>query len=170
MTPPPVQAEHKAAAGTAIDKVTIDRLALDSPITRQKDPNGLEFLRFKYTDNDGKVYLCVLPAAMAGGEHTLSEWLSTFNVYRKPEVLAQKAVERKPGEKLGDFPFISPKPRAQEKQLEQPKTPRPTVNLPTMPSAPTTTTKGQPTMPGSPGAPSGTPPPVQLPEEGMRTR
>ena len=103
--PPRPHGERKAAPREAIDKVSIDQLTLSSTITRRKDRNGLEFLHFKYTDNDGKVSTCVLPAAMAEGEHTLSEWLSRFNVYR-----AQKGLGRKQDDELAKFPFVSPKP------------------------------------------------------------
>ena len=149
--PPRPRTEHRAAAGKAIDKVSIDQLVLDSPIIRKKDRNGLEFMHFKYTDNDGKVYKCVLPAAMAEGDRTLSEWVSTFNIYRKPEVLAQKEVSTRKGEKLSDFPFISPKPEVREQKKEAPKKPRPSVALPALPAAPTPSATRRGTMPGRPG-------------------
>ena len=162
MTRPPARPEHKAAAGTAIDKVTIDQLVLDSPVSRKKDPNGLEFLHFKYTDNDGKVYMCVLPAAMAEGEHGISEWLGTFNVYRRPEVLAQKTVDKKPGEKLGDFPFISPRPGVQEKKQDAPKPAKPRVTLPAMPAAPVAPASGRRSS-GRPATPNAQPAPPSGP-------
>ena len=159
--PPRPRTEHKAAAGKAIDKVSIDQLVLDSPIIRKNDRNGLEFMHFKYTDNDGKVYKCVLPAAMAEGDRTLSEWVSAFNVYRKPQVLAQKEVSTRKGEKLSDFPFISPRPEVREQKKEAPKRPRPSVALPALPAAPTPSTTRRGTMPGRPGMPGMAPMPGQ---------
>ena len=159
---PPPRTEHKAAAGKAIDKVSIDQLVLDSPIARKKDKNGLEFMHFKYTDNDGKVYKCVLPAAMAEGDHTLSEWVSRFNVYRKPEVLAQKEVSTRKGERLSDFPFISPKPKVSEQKKEARKKPSTVRTLPALPAAPIPITTRQRTMPGGTG-PSGGPPGHPMP-------
>ncbi len=153
--PPRPRTEHKAAAGKAIDTVSIDQLVLDSSVVRKKDKNGLEFLHFKYTNNDGKVYKCVMPAAMAEGDHTLSEWMSTFNVYRKPEVLAQKQVTKKEGEKLSDFPFISPRPAVREQKKEAPRKPQSTVALPELPPPPTPVTTRQRRMPGQPGRPGG---------------
>ena len=45
--PPPPTATHTAAAGTAVDvELPFEGIALDSPVARVKDKNGLEFLRF----------------------------------------------------------------------------------------------------------------------------
>lgn len=134
-------ARHTAASGQAItDKLSFSQLTLESPSKPSKDKHGLTFLHFKYADNDGKVYECVLPLAMSEGQYTLSEWSSTFNAYRLPKVLAQKKVTGK--ENLGDFPFISPKPQAQqENQSSQP-------SGPTMPTLP-----GPSAPPAQPGGP-----------------
>ena len=138
MPPPPSRSAHQAAAGPAIvEDLAIDQLALDSAIKRMKDKNGLEFVHFKYTDNDGKVYKCVLPAPMAQGKHKPSEWLTTFNIYRQPEVLAQKKVAAGDKENLQDFPFISPKPVAEKAPSETGTRSRPTMSIPTLPSLPT---------------------------------
>lgn len=103
---------HTAASGTALSaQLSFDQLTLESPAKMEKDKNGLTFLRFKYADNDGKVYECVLPKAMSEGQYTLPEWSSTFNAYRLPKVLAVKKKGNK--EDLGDYPFISPRPQAQ---------------------------------------------------------
>jgi len=117
--PPPAPAPHVAASGPAVDvAVTFDQLTLETPPKLTKDKNGLEFLKFRYADNDGKVYDCVLPKPMSEGQYKLGEWLSTFNAYRIPKVVAQKKVAKR--EEFGDFPFISPKPRQQDASQQQP--------------------------------------------------
>ena len=116
--PTSAPAPHASASGQAIvDKVSFDQLTLESPAKTVKDKHGLVFLQFKYADSDGKVYECMLPMAQSKGQFTLSEWSSTFNAYRSPKVLAQKKVAHK--EQLGDFPFISPKPQAQQQAEQQ---------------------------------------------------
>ena len=115
---PPTQtgqtpATHTAASGPAIsDKLSFDQLTLESPAKPEKDKNGLLFLHFRYADNDGKVYECVLPKAMSEGQYTLSEWSSTFAAYRLPKVVAVKKKGTK--DTLGDYPFISPRPAQQQ--------------------------------------------------------
>lgn len=113
---------HTSASGTAVlDKLSFDQLTLESPPTPEKDKHGLVFLRFKYADSDGKVYVCVLPRAMSEGQYTLAEWSSTFAAYRLPKVVSTK--KGKKGPELGDYPFISPKPRQQEPVTTQPLAP-----------------------------------------------
>lgn len=121
---------HTAASGPAIsDKLFFDQLTLESPAKPDKDKNGLVFLRFKYADNDGKVYECILPKAMSEGQYTLAEWSSTFAAYRLPKVIAVKTKSSQ--EDLGDYPFISPKPQEQKQpegsagQPSQPPMPMP---------------------------------------------
>jgi hypothetical protein len=161
LTPP--RPTHTAAIGPAVvSELSMDQLVLDSPIAHVKDSNGLEFMVFKYTDNDGKVYKCVLPAAMAEGKHKPNEWISTFNVYRQPEVLAQKKVDR--SDNMGDFPFISPKPKeAPQEEAEKPKsnitvpsmstTPNQSANPPMSPGPmPGGSARPLPGRPGGPGS------------------
>jgi hypothetical protein len=127
---------HVAASGPAVNvKLSIDQLTLDSPIKHVTDKNGLVFLHFRYTDNDGKVYDCVLPNAQGQGQYTPIEWISTFNAYRLPKVVAQKKVNRSADE-MHDFPFIAPKP--QEVNTTSTQTPQPSapnISLPTLPSS-----------------------------------
>ena len=103
----------------AVDaKLSFDHLVLESPVTTVKESHGLTYKTFKYADTDGKIYKCKLPQAMTGGSHTPTEWLSSFSVYREPEVLGQKKiVKKKIGEtdNLNDFPFIAPRPQKAEK-------------------------------------------------------
>lgn len=135
-------APHTAASGQAItDKLAFDQLTLESPAKPALDKHGLTFLHFKYADNDGKVYECVMPKAMSEGQYTLSEWSSTFNAYRLPKVLAQKKVTK---QDLGDFPFISPKPQQQQQPQQQPGGPMPSLPAPTLP----------PSQPVAPNLPS----------------
>jgi hypothetical protein len=109
---PPTHTPHVAASGPAVTgPVPFSALTLESKPRTTKDKNGLMFFKFRYADNDGKVYDCVLPKAMSQGQYTLGEWMSTFNAYRLPKVVAQKKVVA--GENLGDYPFISPKPAPQ---------------------------------------------------------
>jgi len=118
MSTGPTSQTHTAASGPAIsDKLTFDQLTLESPAKPEKDKHGLVFMRFKYADNDGKVYECVLPKAMSDGQYTLAEWSSTFAAYRLPKVISVK----KRGSKvdLGDYPFISPKPQQQQPVTDQ---------------------------------------------------
>lgn len=152
--PMPTQApQHQAASGPAVDvntELTLDQLALlESPVTKTKDRNGLEFLKFKYVDRDGRVYPCELPASLGAGKHKWTEWLSTFNIYRKASAASQKTAGK---ENLADFPYISPKPQEQPATTDQP---RPTINVPTAPTAPS----GPSGMPSGPG-PMGPPPPL----------
>lgn len=109
------QLTHTAASGPAIsDKLSFDQLTLESPAKQEKDQHGLLFLRFKYADSDGKVYVCVLPKAMSEGQFSLAEWSSTFAAYRLPAVVAVKKKDSKMD--LGDYPFISPRPQQQQQQ------------------------------------------------------
>lgn len=111
--PPPSSAApavtKTAASGPAIStKLKFAQLALDSPVKQAKNKNGLVFLSFRYTDKEGNVYNCELPAAMSEGEYTADEWLSTFAAYRLPKIVKHKVIKKKPNG-LNDFPFISPK-------------------------------------------------------------
>jgi hypothetical protein len=124
------------AAGPAITtKLTFDQLALESPVKKVKK-KGLVFLVFTYTDNDGKVYKCELPEAMSKGEYPPEEWIRIFNLYRLPQVLAQKKVTGKKSQAIGDFPFISPKPQEVQSPTTQPATSSQPVQVPTLPPPP----------------------------------
>ena len=103
-----------AAAGPAISvKLKFEQLALDSAVKRVPNKDGLVYLHFSYTDKDSNVYNCELPAAMSEGEYTADEWLATFGAYKLPQIVKHKVVKKK--EKgLNDFPFISPKPKAEQ--------------------------------------------------------
>lgn len=109
---PGAQTPKLPASGPAIsDKLAFDQLTLDSPAKRITEKNGLVYLTFAYTDNDGKVYKCKMPEAMAQGTYPPQEWLRTFTIYRLPEVIRQKHVAKKSGGgNINDFPFIAPRP------------------------------------------------------------
>lgn len=165
-----INTPHIAAAGPAvIDPLEFEQIALDSPVRRVKDAHGLEFLHFKYTDSDGKVYACILPAAMAQGQKKPVEWLSTFAIYRESEVVAQKKIKTATPQAIGDFPFISPKPQ-EVKTAPTPK-PRTTVAVPPMPTMPASPGVSSPMpgsrmpspMPGAPGAPARQSPDPRVP-------
>lgn len=114
----PTPQTHTAASGPAIsDKLSFDQLTLESPAKPENDKNGLVFLRFKYADSDGKVYECVLPKAMSEGQYTLAGWSSTFAAYRLPKVVAVKKMNKTVD--IGDYPFISPKPKQQSATDQQ---------------------------------------------------
>ena len=145
----PTPQTHTAASGPAIsDKLSFDQLTLESPAETEKDKNGLTFLRFKYADNDGKVYECVLPKAMSEGQYTLAEWSSTFSAYRLPKVVAVKKVSSKVN--IGDYPFISPKPRQQQTNTDS--------NGQQLPSPDSGPAGSPPPAPGVPGVGAGAPP------------
>ncbi len=151
----PTPTAHTAASGPAVTgPVPFDQLTLETKPKITKDKNGLVFLKFRYADNEGKVYDCVLPHAMSQGQYTLGEWMSTFNAYRINKVVAQKKVAA--GENLGDYPFISPKPVPQPNQ-QQPGT-QPGQMQPPMPpgAAP------EPMVPYPPPPGSSAPPPPEV--------
>lgn len=103
-TPPPV------STPAAPEKLRFDQLNLESQVKRNTDANGLVFYSFSFSDQDGKVYKCNLPEAMAQGEFTTDGWIRTFNLYREPEVIKQKPVTQDSNKDgLNDFPFIAPK-------------------------------------------------------------
>lgn len=138
-SPSSTEAPKVAASGPAVSTpLEFSQLALESAVTKYKNKQGLSFLRFSYADRDGKIYKCELPEAMSTGSYTIDEWNRTFNCYRLPEVIGQKKVARKgkPGE-IGDFPFISPKPRVEQQQpgAQQPQAePMPDMPRPPLPS------------------------------------
>lgn len=151
----PAPVAHTAASGPAVTgPVSFNELTLESKPQIVKDKHGLIFLKFRYADNDGKVYECLLPEAMSKGQYTLGEWLSTFNAYRIPKVVAQKK-KPKTTENLSDYPFISPKP-VQTTNPQQPGAgtspnevpPLPPGPAPTQPPSPYTPPSGSPTPPG----------------------
>lgn len=154
-TPTSTPTVHTAASGTAItDKLFFSQLTLESTPVAKPDKNGLVFLHFKYADNDGKVYECVLPKAQSEGQYTLAEWSSTFAAYRLPKVFAVKKV--KGNVDLGDYPFISPRP-AQQPAVKDGQ------DLPQLPSATGIPDQPAPLAPSSPpqpgtGEPGGPPP------------
>ncbi len=152
VSPMSAPAAKVAASGPAIsDKLPFNQLALDTP-AKSVNKQGLVFLEFTYTNNDGNVYKCVLPQAMSEGTNTIDDWYRTFAIYRLPTVIKQKKIKTGPGQ-INDFPFISPRPQAAEtpKAPEQPKP----VTMPQMP------TSGAP-GPGVPAAPA-MPPGMGLP-------
>lgn len=136
--------QHTAASGPAIsDKLSFDQLTLESPAKPQSDKNGLVFMHFRYADNDGKVYECVLPKAMSEGQYTLAEWSSTFTAYKLPKVLAVKKRDKQV--ELGDYPFISPRPQqapAQQTPESNPGQPLPPAPAPPTKSAPSLNAPG----------------------------
>ena len=156
MSPSPgAQAPKLPASGPAIsDKLTFDQLTLDSPAKFVTEKNGLKYISFAYTDNDGKVYKCKMPEAMAQGTYPPQEWLRTFTIYRLPEVIKQKHVAKKSGGGgINDFPFIAPRPAnaaPEQTPTAAPQQPKPS-NLPSLPPLPA----------AQPGAPGGAPPPMQ---------
>jgi len=113
-TPTPTSATPKMpAAGTAVSSpLTFDQVALESPVKRAANKNGLIFLQFSYADRDGKIYKCELPDAMSKGSFPYDEWIRTFNIYRLPKVIGQKKVTKKGPAVIGDLPLISPRPQA----------------------------------------------------------
>lgn len=108
--PAPAPEAKSAASGPAIStKLKFSQLALDSPVKRVTNKEGLVYFYFKYTDKDNNVYNCELPEAMSEGEYTADEWLATFAQYKLPQVVKHKAVKKSKTKGLNDFPFISPK-------------------------------------------------------------
>ncbi|MDH7601894.1 MAG: hypothetical protein QHI38_07075 [Armatimonadota bacterium] len=136
------------ATGPAISSnLKFDQLAFESPVKRIKKKNGLVFLEFAYADNDGKVYKCELPEAMSKGEYPPDEWIRIFNLYRRPEVIAQKKVTKKSSQAIGDFPFISPRPQEEQKPTQPTTTSQP-AQIPSLPPPPMPpTTQPQPVNP-----------------------
>ncbi len=132
-TSPVSTTPHVSASGPAVSgPVSFSQLTLESTPSITKDKNGLEFLKFRYADNDGKVYNCIMPKAMSDGQYTLGEWLSTFNAYRIQKVVAQKKVIKR--KHFGDFPFISPTPTKQDTTTGQ------SGDIPALPAPPGTGT------------------------------
>lgn len=133
-TSPSNQTPKLPASGPAIStELSFDQLTLDSTPKRVTDKNGLAYLEFSYTDNDGKVYKCKMPEAMAQGTYPPQEWLRTFTIYRLPEVVKQKPVAKKStGDDINDFPFIAPKQRSTPPQQAPAQKQQPS-NLPTLP-------------------------------------
>lgn len=156
VTPSPgAQAPKLPASGPAIsDKLSFDQLTLDSPAKHVTDKNGLVYITFAYTDNDGKVYKCKMPEAMAQGTYPPQEWLRTFTIYRLPEVIKQKHVAKKSGGGINDFPFIAPRPaNAAPGQTPTAAPQQQPSSIPSLPPLPAQ----QPGAPGAPGAmPRGT--------------
>lgn len=156
----PTPAQHASAAGVAVNaELTMDQIAFDSAVKHVKDKNGLEFLHFNYTDTDGKVYKCNLPAAMTEGKRTPSQWLALFDAYKVPEAVATKKTVTTRSEHLGDFPFISPKPVRPAPEAKTTEAPAP-QNIPAPPPLPSSPSVGgsqsmPPPMPA--GGPSGPP-------------
>ncbi len=165
--PPSPPATNMPAAGPAIStKLKFEQLALESPV-KAIEKKGLPFLQFAFADRDGNVYKCELPKAMSEGEYPIDEWIRTFNVYKLPQVIAQRKVKKGPKD-VGGFPFISPKPQpvATEAppQAQQPKMPTlPTMPMPAAapqggPQGPTGASPGM-LSPQRPGGPGGMPTP-----------
>ena len=147
-----------AATGPAISTtLTFDQLALESAVKKVKNKNGLVFLSFSYADNDGKIYKCELPGAMSKGTYSPEEWVRTFNIYRLPQVIGQKKRGKKGGpEVIGDFPFISPRPRQVEAPTAQPAPTTQPIQMPTLPPMPS---QPQSQRMGPRGIPSASPRP-----------
>lgn len=155
---------HAAAAGPAVEvALRFDQIALESPPRRVKDPNGLEFLHFRYADVDGKVYKCTLPAAMAKEPRTPAQWLALFEMYREPEAVAATKPRPTAPKTIGDFPFISPRPAQAPKPQDTgtaERAPAPLPSLPSMPTQPGGTTGTQPAPMAPVPAPGSRPLPV----------
>jgi hypothetical protein len=92
---------------TAPVKMQFSQLKFETPVKTVKDKDGLVFLEFQYADRDGKVYKCNLPKAMSEGEYLPEEWARTFKLYRLPDAVKQKKIEK--DQSFSDFPFIAPK-------------------------------------------------------------
>jgi hypothetical protein len=157
----PAGAAPTAAAGPASTKaLKFSQLTLQSTIKRVKDKDGLVFLQFNYMDRDGTVYKCALPEAMAAGEYTQEEWVRTFNLYKLPDVVKQtKKTGPGEGQRIGGFPFISPKPQRRNPPpgAEAQKPAQKPVNVPQLPQMPSQS-GGQPGVaPGGPAMPPGGP-------------
>lgn len=87
-------------------------IKLNSPATRVSYTSGgvkCDYIRFKYTDWDGKVRQCEMPAGEAQQSRTPDEWLATFDLYRQ-EIAKTNGKKQKQVDNLDDFPFISPRP------------------------------------------------------------
>lgn len=103
VTPPP------SAAPSEPVKYQFSELTLETKPKRVTDSNGLVFYKFSYADQDGKVYKCNLPEAMAQGQFTADGWIRTFKLYREPEAVDQKPIRKDSNQdSLNDFPFIAP--------------------------------------------------------------
>lgn len=88
-------------------KLKFDQMSLDSAVSKVKDENKLQFYEFSYSDDDGKVYKCRLPIAMAQGEYVAADWILTFNVYKELSVIKQKKTARNANvADIRDFPFV----------------------------------------------------------------
>lgn len=129
------QAPKVAATGAALSEpLAFDQLALESPVNRYTNKNGLVFLRFRYADRDGSIYQCELPEEMSKGTYTIDDWTRTFGVYKLPKVVGKKKVAAPKGPKeIGDFPFISPKPVKPHQEQQSPQAaPQPSPGMPPM--------------------------------------
>lgn len=157
---------HVAASGPAIEvELKFEQIALESAPKRVTDSHGLAFLHFRYADTDGKVYKCVLPAAMAKEARTPAQWLGLFEMYREPEAVAKKEPRPTAPHTIGDFPFISPRPAAGEApkpEGTEAATERPITPIPNLPA--------MPTRPGAPGAAPGVMPSPAAPMPGPGAR
>lgn len=109
-----------APQSTAIPKAPVEfnQLKLASPVKTvmlKEEGISIEFLRFKYTDWQGKTWLCEMPANEAKVARSENEWLAAFDVYRKESTTA-KTTEKKSVKRLNDFPFVSPPPAEKQQQ------------------------------------------------------
>lgn len=157
--PPPGGPASAPASNQPAQKIKFDKFQFDKPAKLVTNQNGIGYYHFAYTDQEGKVYNCQLPAAMAQGEYTADEWIRTFDIYKLPKVIGQKKVSA-PGsaQSVDGFPLVSPKPRSQptqdQPQQTQPAQARESFTMPPMPSGGAT--------PGAPPA-AAAPPPQPMP-------
>ena len=108
-----------ATTAEAPVKLKFTQLKFETPVKTVTDKDGLVFLDFQYADRDGKVYKCNLPKAMSEGDYLPEEWARTFKLYRLPDAVKQKKISNG-NQSFGDFPFIAPKPQAQNAGQTQP--------------------------------------------------
>lgn len=117
-------AQTTAAPGTTTQPTAnsktleFNQLKLASPVQTvmlKEEGISIEFLRFKYTDWQGKVWLCEMPSSEAKVARSESAWIAAFDVYKK-ESTTTKTTEKKSVKRLNDFPFVSPPPAEKQQQ------------------------------------------------------
>ena len=117
VTPPTTVPSQPTTPMPITDKnaIPIEQIPLKSPIQRTTFTQGgitIDYLRFKYADADGKLYICDIPASEAKQNRSIENWMSTLAFYSKevpPKIVDKK--QQKKVDRLSDFPFVSPPPR-----------------------------------------------------------
>jgi len=164
MTPSGSPTTNVAVSGPAVsESVAFTQLALETSVKRTKNQNGQVFLRFRYADNDGSIYDCELPEAMSKGTYSVAEWARTFNAYRLPKVVGHKKTD-KTVQTVGDFPFISPKPKETPKPAQAQKNPN--IEIPKLPAMPAPSATPSAAPPGMPNPMMRGPGPMAAPMPG----